>query len=711
MDAELRELARNLYWTWHPEVVEVFRDLDPELWRSVNHNPVAFLEQLARETIEEKGETLALEPRVAHAFHGLRAFLASEDTWGARHAGPLRAAPVAYFSAEFGIHESLPIYSGGLGVLAGDHLKAASDLDIPIVGVGLFYGQGYFAQSLDENGWQQERPVHSDPEKLPLERATHPDGTPVTVTVATRGGDINAAVWSARVGSARLVLLDTNVSENDESTRNLTAQLYGGDNGVRIRQELVLGVGGMRALDALGIRPGVVHLNEGHSAFAVLELARRYMERDGRAFREVREKIANHTVFTTHTPVAAGHDRFPPDLAEHALGPLRDAIGLGHHSLMALGRENARHREEPFCMTVLGLNMARARNGVSNLHGRVSRAMWAHLWPSRGVDEVPIGHVTNGIHLPSWIATPMARLYQRHLGNDWAHRVDDPRTWEAVARIDPAELWQQHEILRSKLVGFVRKRVRAQMAARGEADPGETAPLLDRRALTIGFARRFATYKRGDLLLRDLDRLAALVGDPERPVQIVFAGKAHPRDDGGKRIIQRVFEITRDARFRGRIVFLENHDMNVARHLKQGVDLWLNTPRRPLEASGTSGQKVVANGGLNCSILDGWWAEAYDGFNGFAIGDGGEHVDDETQNARDAESLFEVLENQVVPLFYDRNHEDVPLGWVARQKHAIQTLAWRFSARRMLLDYALGCYLPAAGARTSSFPARSGSTE
>jgi len=697
--AKLRELGRNLYWTWHPEVIDIFRDLDPPLWRELNHNPMEFLHRLSPQRLQERLDLLAIDARISQAFHHMDEYLRAKDIWGAWHAGPLRATPVAYFSAEFGLHESLPTYAGGLGMLAGDHLKAASDMGVPLVGVGLFYARGYFSQRLDANGWQQEDYFAADVEKLPLIRATDSNGRPLRVRVDTGQYSIWVGLWTAAVGRNRLILLDTNVEGNNEECKALTSQLYGGDSGIRIRQELVLGVGGLRALQAMGISPGVLHLNEGHSAFAVLEMARILMNRDGRPFHEVREAVAGMTVFTTHTPVEAGHDRFDPGLLEDTLGPLRRELGISDEELMALGRRDVTNAGEPFCMTILGMKMAQFRNAVSAIHGRVSRAMWRGLWPGRSVDEVPIGHITNGVHTASWLSVPVAELYRRHFGEDWGQRMCDPEMWAAVDRIDDMEFWEQQQILKAHLLGYVRRRVVQQEESRGAQPPRGKG--LDPSVLTIGFARRFATYKRADLLLRDPDRLARLVNDPRRPVQIICAGKAHPADAKGKELIQKVFQFAHDPRFAGRIVFLENYDINVGRHLVHGVDVWLNTPLRPMEACGTSGQKVVLNGGLNLSTLDGWWAQAYDGTNGFAIGCGGEHSDPRRQGELDGAALYDVLENEVVPLFYDRDKDGVPHAWVARQKNAIRTLAWNFCAHRMMMDYTLRCYLPAAGGLTA----------
>jgi len=697
----LCELARNLYWTWHPEIIEIFRDLDPSLWREVNHNPVEFFDRLDPKVLAEKTSELALDARVSLAFHQMQDYLKEPGTWGARHAGVLYAHPVLYFSAEFGLHESLPIYSGGLGVLAGDHLKAASDLGVPLVGVGLFYAKGYFRQKLNKDGWQQEDYFVSDVDKLPITRVTDADAKPLRVRVHTRPSTICAEVWAAQVGRSRLLLLDTNVDENTPEDRALTSILYGGDRNVRIRQELVLGVGGLLAADALGICPGVIHLNEGHSVFATLAASRMMMQREGRSFADVREKVSAMTVFTTHTPVEAGHDRFDADMIEQTLGPLREDLGLSSQELMSLGRVDPNNESEPFCMTVLGLKMAQCRNAVSARHARLSRAMWRGVWPELPEDMVPIGHITNGVHSKSWLAVPLAPLFDRYLSMGWQERMHDAQTWAGIDKIDDEEFWEQHQVLKVRLIDYVRRCVAFQEARRG-GSPVEDR--LDPTVLTIGFARRFASYKRADLLLGDIERLERLVGNPDRPVQIIYAGKAHPNSDDGKRLIQEIVQASRRPALAGRVIFIEDHDMNVGRHLVQGADVWLNTPRRPMEACGTSGQKVVFNGGLNLSIPDGWWAEGYDGSNGFAIGCGLEHADADIQDRMDRDKLFDVLEKQVVPMFYDRGDREIPYQWVARQKNAMRSLPWRFSARRMFRDYTMHCYLPAAGGTTCQLP-------
>jgi starch phosphorylase len=692
-------LARNLWWSWQPEVINLFRELDPIRWRQLDHNPIALLSEFTPERLDMRAAELVLYSRINHAFRRLKEYMSVTPAWGRTHAGVLGSKPVAYFSLEFGVHESVPIYSGGLGVLSGDHIKSASALGVPLVAIGLFYDQGYFKQHLDINGYQQEEYLNTKVENLPMEPARGPDGKPITVEIQTRTGRLLAKVWLMRVGRVSLYLLDCDVASNSPEDRELTARLYGGDNRTRIRQELVAGVGGVRALRALGIVPGVFHLNEGHSAFATLEAIRVCMKDDGKNFDESLREVAQHTVFTTHTPVPAGHDRFDGGLMEEHLGPLRDELGISHDQLMGLGRVEPQNPHEPFCMTVLALKLSRRANAVSNLHGYVSRRMWAHLWPWRVEEEIPIGHITNGVHLQSWLAWQMQQLYDRNFPVGWMDRVGEPAAWEGIHAVDPGELWETHHSLKNLLLAFVRRRVSRQCRRRGETDEAVEAArnILDPNILTIGFARRFATYKRSDLILTDVDRLGELCNHPERPIQLIFAGKAHPADEPGKQLIKRIANLRHDARFAGRIAFVEDYDINVCRHLVQGVDVWLNNPRRPLEASGTSGQKAVLNGVLNLSILDGWWGEAYDGANGFAIGHGTQHVDDRVTDTRDGADLYRALEQEVIPLYYDRDIDGLPRQWIKRMMNSISSLAWRFSAHRMVADYVLHGYLPAAG--------------
>ena len=705
---KLWALARNMWWSWDQDSTGLFRDLDPVRWRELNHNPISLLAEIPLSKLEKRAGDLVLHGRINYAYRRQQEYLQADRTWGATHAGVLRPRPVAYFSAEFGLHESLPIYSGGLGVLAGDHVKSASDLDIPLVAVGLFYGQGYFRQRLDITGWQHEEYLPTDVTQLPMEPALGKKGEPITVYIQTRGASIAAKVWRVKVGRIDLLLLDSNVDGNTPEDRELTSRLYGGDGRVRVRQELLLGVGGFRALKAMGITPGVLHLNEGHSGFAVLEAIRSRMEEEGVNFDHALPHVAREVAFTTHTPVPAGHDRFNSGLIEEHLGPLREALGLSHDGFMALGRENPGNPHEEFCMTVLGLKLSRRANAVSALHGEVSRAMWTGLFPGKSEDAVPIGHITNGVHVPSWLAPQMFRLYDRHLGIGWHEHSGESRIWEGIENVDDGELWETHLSLKSRLLEFVRRRAKEQAERRGE--PQETLQRLNRvlspDALTVGFARRFATYKRANLLLADIEKLASMVNDPKRPVQFVFAGKAHPRDEPGKQVLQQIAELMRDSQFADKFVFVEDYDINVGRLFVQGVDVWLNNPRRPLEASGTSGQKVVLNGGLNLSVLDGWWAEAYDGLNGFSIGTGRTHSNMQVHDSRDGEELYRVLREEVIPLFYQRDRDGLPRGWIKRMKRTIRTLGWRFNANRMVMDYTLKCYVPAAGGTSSDMSIR-----
>jgi starch phosphorylase len=698
----LRALAQNLWWTWHPEVIGLFTDLDPHLWRQVDHNPIAFMNQITPEQVEERASELVLHSRINYAFRRLNEYMEKNKTWGFMHCGNLNNRPVVYFSAEFGLHESLPIYSGGLGILAGDHLKSSSDMGIPLIGIGLLYQQGYFSQRLSKDGWQEENYVNLDINNLPLKTVLDSSGQPLVLRIETRSGLLQARVWQLQVGRVCLMLLDSNVEGNSTEDRELTSRLYGGDNKLRIRQEVLLGIGGARILQALNIFPGVLHLNEGHSAFAILEEVRRIMEYDQIPFYRAHRRVSLYTVFTTHTPVAAGHDRFPPDMIEEHLGIFREKMGLSHDDFMALGRVNPQDRSEPFCMTVLALKTSHRANGVSAIHGTVSRLAWNSLWPARSEEDVPIGHITNGVHVLSWLAPQMYQLFETRLGQAWPTRMVHPDIWERISEIDDGEFWETHQSLKMRLIRFVRRRLQLQSERMGRRETlKHIDQILDPDVLTIGCARRFATYKRGDLILSQPERLARLIEDTRRPVQIIFSGKAHPRDDDGKRLLQRIAQYSYNSAHIRRIVFVENYDYNVARHLVQGVDVWLNTPRRPLEACGTSGQKVVLNGGLNLSVLDGWWNEAYDGRNGFAIGHGGMHNDPDEQYRRDAEYLYETLEKVVIPLYYERDASGIPHHWVERMKHAMQSLGWRFNADRMVKDYAERFYLPAASATSA----------
>lgn len=696
---KLHTLASNYWWSWQPEVTDIFRTIDPTRWSELSHNPLLLLREYPDDRLEERLREEVLHSRIHRAYRRWREYMESHDTWGSVHAGILGQRPAAYFSAEFGLHESLQIYSGGLGILSGDHLKSASDLGIPLVAVGLYYHEGYFSQQIDEDGWQQESYLVSDTDDLPIHRAVDQKGDPVMISVDTRGGKIFARVWRVDVGRVPLFLLDTNIPENKDEDRHLTARLYGGDSRTRIRQEIMLGIGGARALAAMGIQPSVIHMNEGHSAFAPLEFIRSRMHEDGLSFENALRETAAMGVFTTHTPVPAGHDRFDGALVEEHVGPLADGLGLNTEGLLGLGRLDPHNHEETFCMTVLAFKLSRHANAVSSLHGVVSRQMWAGLWPWRSEEEIPIGHITNGVHVPTWLAGQMRAIYDRVLPENWYLRTGEPEVWSGFNRVTPGELWETHQSLKNRLIIYSRMKLAAQAQRRGESS--ETIQAIDHalnpEVLTIGFARRFAPYKRADLIMQDLDLFARLLQDSERPIQFIFAGKAHPADDNGKSILQRIFKLSQKEPFKGRMVVLEDYDINLGRHLVQGVDVWLNNPRRPLEASGTSGQKVVLNGGLNCSILDGWWAEAYDGANGFAIGNGRTHVNQETQDQRDARDLYRVIEEEVIPLYYSRDNDDLPQDWISFMKRGVQTLGWRFNADRMVMDYVSRAYIPAAG--------------
>lgn len=692
----LHNLAYNLWWCWNHDAVALFRRIDPELFEQLDNSPVKLLgavDQGRMEQLQKDEGFLAHMDRVVRSFeHYLNGPTWYQETYG--QSGECR---IAYFSAEFGIHESVPVYSGGLGVLAGDHLKSASDLGLPLVGVGLMYREGYFRQYLNVDGWQQERYPENDFYNLPLIPEMKADGVgPLVVSVPFPGREVHARVWRIQVGRVPLYLLDTNIPQNSAEDRTITARLYGGDHDMRVRQEMILGIGGVRALRALGKAPTVCHMNEGHSAFCNLERIRLMMEQTGKDFAAAREAVAAGAVFTTHTPVPAGNDTFAAPLIEHYLGYLAPQLGLDKHEFLGLGRQNPKDHGEPYCMTVLAIRLANVTNGVSKLHGKVSRKMWKGIWTELPEVEIPITSITNGVHVPSWVSADMMQLYERYLGLHIEERPTDYGVWKRAEHIPDAELWRTHERRRERLVAFARHRLKSQLRHRG-APPAEIAradEVLDPDALTIGFARRFATYKRGTLLFRDLARLSAILNDKDRPVQIIFAGKAHPRDHGGKELIAEILHVARRPEFRRRIVFLEDYDMNMARYLVQGVDVWLNNPRRPLEASGTSGMKVSCNGGLNLSILDGWWVEGYHQDNGWAIGAGEEYVDLTYQDDVESRAIYDLLEQEIVPAFYNRTNDGLPRAWLKHMKRAIASNTAYFNTNRMVQEYMEKCYWP-----------------
>jgi starch phosphorylase len=697
----LRRIAYNLWWAWNHDAIELFRRLDSTLWETSGHNPVLMLGTISQAQLEAAAHDEAFMAHVERVSRDLESYLAGEGSWFRRVYGRADSLSVAYFSAEFGLTECLSIFAGGLGILAGDHLKSASDLGVPLVGVGLLYQQGYFKQYLNESGWQQEAYEDNDFHNLPLQLLRAPDGKPLLVEVTLAGRPVYAQLWQAHVGRVSLILLDTNINLNARpEDRDITDQLYGGDSEMRIKQEIVLGIGGYRALEALGLDPTVYHMNEGHSAFLALERVRRLMERYRLNFEEARQLASPSLVFTTHTPVEAGHDFFAPDLMDRYFSDYYPKLGISREEFLGLGRRNPWDPGEAFCVTVLALRLAAFSNGVSRLHGEVTRKMWASIWPNVPEQEIPIGHVTNGVHFRSWISYEMNQLYDRYLGPNWREEPADRVLWQRAETIPAEELWRTHERRRERLVAFARRRLREQLQRRGapQAEIEAADEALDPEALTIGFARRFATYKRATLLLRDVERLKRLLNDPERPVQIIYAGKAHPRDGAGKELIRQIVSLARQPEFRRRLVFLEDYDMAVARYLVQGCDVWLNTPLRPLEASGTSGMKAAANGALNVSTLDGWWDEAWSQHNhriGWAIGRGEIYEQREYQDQVEAEALYDLLERDVIPTFYERGRDRIPRRWIERMRASIATLCHFFNTHRMVREYTERFYLVA----------------
>jgi len=692
--APLWDLAHNLWWTWNPKTIRTLQQLDPDIWIASGRDPQRFLASLPTQQLQKIAEDETLSAHIEQVLEEFKQYQ-NAQTWF-KDQYPDSDMQVAYFSAEFGLSEGLRIYSGGLGVLAGDHLKAASDLGLPLVGVGLLYREGYFRQALNADGWQTERNPENDFYQMPIEPVNGADGEQCVVDVPYAHGDVRARIWKVKVGRIALYLLDTNTEENSDEDRQITARLYGGDTSMRIRQEILLGVGGLKALSSIGITPSVCHMNEGHSAFLALERIRRLMQEEGLSFAAAREASAVGNVFTTHTPVAAGNDWFNPDLVENYLYPLREQLGLSREEFLGLGRIDPNDHQSDFCMTVLALKLSARANGVSRLHGEVSRQMWKGMWPDFDHSEVPIGSITNGVHMQTWTALDISELFDHHLGEHWRTAQQNPQSWQGIHAISDRELWNTHQHRRQRLVDFARFHLRNQLSSQGAPAVKIEQHLdhLDPHALTIGFARRFATYKRGTLLFRNLERLAALFADSDRPLQIIFAGKAHPQDTPGKELIRDIVHLARQEPFNGRVFFLQDYDMNVARYLVQGCDVWLNNPRRPMEASGTSGMKAAINGVLNVSVLDGWWEEACEMHSGWTIGLGENYEDEAYQDEVESNALYDLLETEVIPLFYQRDGEGLPRGWVARMKETISTLAPFFNTHRMVREYAENMYLP-----------------
>jgi starch phosphorylase len=693
----LADLADNLWWSWHPQARNLFKAVNYPLWKSTRHNPVRMLQLVDPVRLQ----ALAGDDTFLRLYDGVVADfdkeLSNGHLWFAEQRPDLRQ-PIAYFSAEFGLHGSLPIYSGGLGVLSGDHCKETSDLGVPFVGIGFLYPQGYFRQRIPPDGWQEAVYDTLNFDQVPLHPVFDASGNRLMVQVILRGTPIHVQVWQVRAGRVNIYLMDANVPQNAPWDRELSARLYGGDQETRIRQEMVLGLGGVRVLRALGVEPSAWHMNEGHSAFLVLERLRELVQGD-QGFDQAVDTVRRSTVFTTHTPVPAGHDAFPYHLMDEYFGRFWQQMGISRERFLSLGEHQGR-----FNMTVLALRLAGQRNGVSRLHGEVSRRMWQAVWPDRPSEQVPISDITNGAHVPSWISTSLRELFDRYLGEAWVERHDDPALWDRLDEIPDVALWNLHQQLKGKLLSFVDDRTR-QRWREGQMQASQvvaSGTLLDPEALTIGFARRFATYKRATLIFRDVQRLKRLLHAERRPVQIVFAGKAHPADGGGKELIQEVYQVAQDPEFGGRIAFLEDYDLHMARFLVQGVDVWLNNPRRPNEASGTSGMKAAMNGVPNLSVLDGWWPEAFHpagegrAANGWAFGDV-QYEDWDTQDEVDSQALYRILEEEVVPLYYDRDGSGIPRGWVAVMKEAMRTSIAAFSMRRMVKEYVTQMYLSAIG--------------
>jgi starch phosphorylase len=693
--SRLGQLAYNLWWVWNPEGQMVFSQIDKSLWEHLNHNPVAFLHKVDRprlNAITNDRYFLDFYDRVIRNFDQ---YLKAENTWFQRTYPDLVDKTLAYFSFEFGLHETLPVYAGGLGVLSGDHLKEASDLGMPLIALGFVYNQGYFSQRITEDGWQETRNLMLNFDEMPIIPMVNAKGAPAMISVDLPGRTVWARLWTVQVGRVKLYLLDTNVEENSPADRQLTARLYSNDLEIRISQEILLGMGGVRALRALGYNPDLWHMNEGHSAFLALERTQEFVTA-GSTFAEAVEKVHRTNIFTTHTPVPAGNDQFPLWLMDKYFSQIWPQLGLTRDQFIDLGRQ-AQPWGDSFVMPVLALKLSEKSNAVSELHGHVSRKMWNFLWPDRRAEDVPITHITNSVHAGSWMARRMQLLFERYLGADWIQRQDDIDLWAQVENIPDGELWTVRRHLKRKLLNFANERIRQSWLS-GQIHPVQVIAggvLLEPYSLTIGFARRFATYKRGNLILRDIDRLMRIINNASMPVQIIFAGKAHPADEPGKLIIQQVYRAVKDAKAGGRLVFLEDYDMNVARYLVQGVDVWINTPLRPNEASGTSGMKAAVNGVLNFSVLDGWWQEGYNGQNGWAIGDDVVFPDSNQQDDADAESLYDTLENSIVPLYYSgRSSDGVPSDWIARMKESLRTLTPQFTMSRMLKDYMAQLYLP-----------------
>jgi len=693
---DLELIARNLFWSWNPEIIDLFKRIDCNLWVLCGRNPVKLLGSVSQERLESLAANQGFVCEIRRAVEKLRLYLDVGPGFGG-DGSPGSEPVIAYFSAEFGIHECLPLYAGGLGILAGDHLKSASDLGIGLVGVGLLYQRGYFRQYLNIDGWQQEVYLENDFANMPVERVCNEQGEALTIGVGYPNRTVYAQVWQVLVGRVRLYLLDTNIAANSREDRIITGSLYGGDREMRIRQEIMLGIGGVKALAAMGVRPSVCHMNEGHAAFMALERIAQLRHAENVTFDEAAEVVKAGNIFTVHTPVKAGNDEFRAEMVDKYFADYYSRLGIDRERFLGLGRIRTDDETESFKMPVLALRLSSLKNGVSRLHGQISRKMWAGLWQGVPVNEVPISSVTNGVHVKSWLSNEMNSLYERYLGPDWAERIDEVSVWENIDQIPDEEFWRAHQRCKEQLVGFARSRLRRQVQRRGtyHAELNWAEEVLDPEALIIGFARRFAAYKRGDLLLQQPERLVRLLKDRKRPVQLVFAGKAHPRDVEGKEIIRRLIHFANEYEMRRRVVFLEDYDITMAKVLVRGVDVWLNNPRRPMEASGTSGMKAAVNGALNISTPDGWWCEGYRREGGWVIGAGESYDDTSYQDMVEAKSIYDILERELIPLFYRRKADGLPRGWIRQVKNSVKWIAPRFSARRMVTEYRDRFYKPA----------------
>ncbi len=692
----LNELAYNLWWAWNPDAINLYKNLNQMLWDQVGHNPVAMLQQVSMPMLKKAASDEKYVKAYSKVMEAFDAYMNQKETWFSRNYPQHTDKSIAYLSFEFGLHESIPAYAGGLGILAGDHLKESSDMGLPLNAIGFIYNQGYFVQKISEDGWQETSNFFLDFKKMPIIPLYDEDGKKAMVYVDLPGRRIYAQIWKMQVGRIALYLLDTAIDENSSYDQQLTAKLYTSDLETRISQEILLGIGGVRAMRVLGIDPAVWHMNEGHAAFLSLERCRELVEK-GMSFEEAVSVVRKSDVFTTHTPVPAGNDRFPVWLMEKYFAPMWEKLGMNRDLFIELAKETTTWGDQ-FTMPILALKLSAHCNGVSALHGVVSRKMWHFLWPDKKVEDMPISHITNGVHSFSWLSRRMGLVFDEYLGEDWRINPDDPKNWEKIDTIPDSVLWDVRRHQKRMLSNYITRAARKAWLT-GSVHPVQIVAggvLLEPDALTIGFARRFPTYKRGYLILRDYERLIRLLNDTDRPVQIIFSGKAHPADEPGKLIVQQLYRAIKDHRTGGRMVFLEDYNMDIARHLVQGVDVWMNTPRRPNEASGTSGMKAAMNGCLNFSVLDGWWAEGYNGKNGWAIGTEDEYESNDQQDDADALSLYETLENEIIPTYYNRpDHAAPSADWMVMFKNAIRTLSPMFCTRRMVGDYVRQMYIPA----------------